>query len=223
MKKILLSLLLSVAAIGAARAEKADSTKETVILADQGSADDVKQTRTLTGNVVLTKGTLTMKSGRALVTVDPQGYQFATFWAAPGGLATFRQKRDGEGDLWVEGEAERVEYNDKTEIVQLFSKAKLTRLEGTKKTDEAEGPYISYDSRKEVFSLENTATGESKPGGGRVKMVMQPANKGTPAKGAAPLKAAPVVPAVPVAPGKGAPAASAPSAGAGSATATGEP
>ncbi|WP_317205323.1 lipopolysaccharide transport periplasmic protein LptA [Janthinobacterium sp.] len=172
MKKMLLLVLLSLAA--AAHAEKADSSKETVIDAEQGVADEVKQTRTLTGNVVLTKGTLIMKSGRALVTIDPQGYQFATFWAAPGKLATFRQKRDGEGDLWVEGEAERVEYDDKTDVVKLFSKAKLTRLEGSKKTDEAEGPFITYDSRKEVFGMENTVTGESKPGGGRVRMVIQP-------------------------------------------------
>ncbi len=172
MKKILLLVLLSLAA--AAHAEKADSSKETVIDAEQGVADEVKQTRTLTGNVVLTKGTLIMKSGRALVTIDPHGYQFATFWAAPGKLATFRQKRDGEGDLWVEGEAERVEYDDKTDVVKLFSRAKLTRLEGTKKTDEAEGPFITYDSRKEVFGMENTVTGESKPGGGRVRMVIQP-------------------------------------------------
>lgn len=177
MKKILL-LALFCAAAAAARAEKADSTKETVITAEQGSADEVKQTRTLTGNVVLVKGTLTMKAGRALITVDPQGYQFATFWAAPGKLATFRQKRDGEGDLWVEGEAERVEYDDKSEVVKLFSKAKLTRLEGSKKTDEAEGPFISYDSRKEVFAMENTATGESRPGGGSVRMVIQPSKAG---------------------------------------------
>ncbi|MEC5159149.1 lipopolysaccharide export system protein LptA [Janthinobacterium sp. CG_23.3] len=174
MKKIVLLALLCAAFAGAARAEKADSTKETVITAEQGVADEVKQTRTLTGNVVLVKGTLTMKAGRALILVDPQGYQFATFWAAPGKLATFRQKRDGEGDLWVEGEAERVEYDDKTEMVKLFSKAKLTRLEGSKKTDEAEGPFISYDSRKELFAMENTASGESKPGGGSVRMVIQP-------------------------------------------------
>lgn len=181
MNNMLLFALLAAALSGAARAEKADSSKPTVVEAEQGTADDVKQTRTLTGNVVLTKGTLVVKSGRALLTEDPQGYQFVTFWAAPGGLATFRQKRDGEGDLWVEGEAERVEYNDKTEVVKLFSKAKLTRLDGKKITDEANGPFISYDSRKEVFAIENNVTGESVPGGGRVKMVIQPADKAAPA------------------------------------------
>jgi len=174
-KPALLAGVLFFGALGMAHAEKADSTKPTLIEADQGTADEVKQTRTLTGNVVLTRGTLVMKAGRALVTEDPQGYQFVTFWAAPGALATFRQKRDG-GDLWIEGEAERIEYDTKAEMVKLFSRSVLKRLEGTKLTDEVQGQFISYDSRKEFFSVENSVSGESKPGGGRVKMVLQPKN-----------------------------------------------
>ena len=176
-KKIMLPMLLWLAVAGLAQAEKADSSKPTNVEADQGTADDVKQVRTLTGNVVLTKGTLTMKAGRAVLTTDPQGYQFTTFWAAPGALATFRQKRDGGDNLWVEGQAERVEYDDKSEVVKLFSKAKLTRLDGSKASDEVEGSFISYDSRQEVFAVHNQASGESRPGGGRVKMVIQPSNK----------------------------------------------
>ena len=189
MKNILLltlfSTVCSLGVMGAAHAEKADSEKEAVVTARSGLVDDIKQTKTLTGDVVLVKGTLTMKAGRALITEDPQGYQFITFWADPGKLATFRQKRDGAGDLWVEGEAERVEYDNKTEVVKLFSKAKLTRLEGTKVTDVANGAFISYDSRNEVFKLENSASGTSTPGGGSVRMVIQPKNKApaTPAAG----------------------------------------
>jgi lipopolysaccharide export system protein LptA len=201
MKKLLLLTLLStVCSLGvmsAAHAEKADSEKEAVITAERGQVDDVKQVRTLTGNVVLVKGTLTMKAGRAVITEDPQGYQFITFWAETGKLATFRQKRDGEGDLWVEGEAERVEYNNKTEVVKLFSKAKLTRLEGTKPTDVANGAFISYDSRNEVFNMENTDSGNTTPGGGSVRMVIQPKNKApaasTPAA-SAPAASAPATP-----------------------------
>ena len=180
MKKILLCALFGLGFLGAARAEKADSAKPTVIEADQGSADDVRQIRTLTGNVLLTRGTLVMKAGRAQVTEDPQGYQFVTFWAAPGALASFRQKRDG-GDLWVEGEAERIEYDNKAEVVKLFSRAKLTRLEGGQVSDEVQGAFISYDSRKEFFAVENNAAGASKPGAGRVKMVIQPSEQRNPA------------------------------------------
>lgn len=190
MKNILLLTVFSLAIMGVAHAEKADSEKEAVITARSGHVDDVKQVRTLTGDVVLVKGTLTMKAGRALITEDPQGYQFITFWADPGKLATFRQKRDGAGDLWVEGEAERVEYDNKTEVVKLFSKAKLTRLEGTKVTDVANGAFISYDSRKEVFAMENSNSGTSTPDGGSVRMVIQPKTK-APAAEKAPATPAP--------------------------------
>ena len=194
MKNILLltlfSTICSLGIVGTAHAEKADSEKEAIITARSGHVDDVKQVRTLTGDVVLVKGTLTMKAGRALITEDPQGYQFITFWADPGKLATFRQKRDGAGDLWVEGEAERVEYNNKTEVVKLFSKAKLTRLEGTKVTDVANGAFISYDSRKEVFAMENSDSGTSTADGGSVRMVIQPKTK-APATEKAPATPAP--------------------------------
>jgi lipopolysaccharide export system protein LptA len=199
MKNILLGAAFCLLGAGAAHAEKADSTKRTEILADSAGVDDVKQVRTLTGNVELVRGTLVMKAGKAVVTQDPAGYQFATFTAAPGSLATFRQKRDG-GDLWVEGQAERIEYDSKQEIVKLFSRARLTRLEGTKKTDEVEGAFISYDSRKEFFAVENTASGQSRPGGGRVKIVIEPSAKG--AAPAAPVPAA-AVPAATPAPGAG--------------------
>jgi lipopolysaccharide export system protein LptA len=196
-----LLVLLAAAALGLgltpAWAEKADSDKPMTIEADHGLGENVSQVRTLTGNVVLVKGTLIMKAGRAQVTEDPEGYQFVIFWAAPDTLAHFRQKRDGGPDLWMEGEAERIEYNNKTDVVKLFDKAKVTQLDGKRITDEADGPFISYDSRKEVFALENNVSGQSKPGEGRVKMVIQPRNPppATPAKPAAAPSTGAAVPA----------------------------
>lgn len=171
MNKIIL-LLLMLLTIGA-RAEKADSDKPTNVEADQMAYDDVKQINTFTGNVVLTRGSLLMKANKVVVTQDPAGYQFATLYAAPGGLAIFRQKRDGGPNLWIEGQAERIEYDGKIEIVKLVAKAKMRRLEGSKPTDEVEGEFISYDSRAEFYTVNNTAGGD-KPSGGRVKAVIQP-------------------------------------------------
>lgn len=167
-------LMLSMAVTRGVYAEKADSNKPTNVEADQMAFDDVRQINTFTGNVVLTRGTLVMKGGKLVVTQDPAGYQFATLTAAPGKLATFRQKRDGGPDLWVDGHAERIEYDGKAEVVKFFSNARIRRLEGSKPTDEVEGEFISYDSRAEFFSVNNTPTGESKPGGGRIKAVIQP-------------------------------------------------
>jgi lipopolysaccharide export system protein LptA len=171
---LLLGSLLTFGAAIPACAEKADSNKPTNIEADQMAYDDVRQINTFSGNVVLTRGTLLLKADKMVVTQDPAGYQFATLTGAPGGVATFRQKRDGGPDLWMEGQGERIEYDGKSELARFFSRAKLKRLEGNKPTDEVEGEFISYDSRTEFFSVNNTATGESKPGAGRIKVVIQP-------------------------------------------------
>ena len=97
MKRFAAAVSLALCAF-AAHAEKADSEKPTNIEADQMAYDDVKQVNTFTGNVVLTRGTLVMHAQKLVVTVDPAGYQFATLYAPPGGLATFRQRRDGPGN-----------------------------------------------------------------------------------------------------------------------------
>ncbi|OGB22521.1 MAG: lipopolysaccharide transport periplasmic protein LptA [Burkholderiales bacterium RIFCSPLOWO2_02_FULL_57_36] len=158
-----------------AYAEKADADKPTNVEANQLAYDDVKQINTFTGNVVLTRGTLIMKAEKMVVTQSPEGYQFATLYAGPGGLATFRQKRDGGPNLWIEGQAaDRIEYDGKTEIAKLFSKAKIKLLDGTQPTDEVEGEFISYDSRAEFYSVNNTPTGDSKPGAGRIRATIQP-------------------------------------------------
>jgi lipopolysaccharide export system protein LptA len=167
-------LALNIVSIGIVHAEKADADKPTKIEADQMAYDDVKQVNTFTGNVVLTRGSLIMKAHKVVVTQDPAGYQFATMYASAGGLATFRQKRDGGPDLWIEGQAELIEYDGKADVVKLFSRAKIRRLENGKPTDEVEGEFISYDNNAEVFSANNTASGTSKSGAGRIKAVIQP-------------------------------------------------
>jgi len=179
--KTILSAALLLAAMGAAHAEKADSNKPTQVTFDNLDADDVKQIKTFTGNVVLTRGTLLMKSPKAVVTEDPEGYQFVVLTGGAGTQATFRQKLDGAGDQWVEGRADRIEYDGKTELVKLFSKAEIKKLEGSKTASQVDGEFISYDSRREFFAVKNTASGESKPGAGRSTMVIQPSVKAAPA------------------------------------------
>jgi lipopolysaccharide export system protein LptA len=167
-------LALNVAGSGIVHAEKADAEKQTNIEADQSTYDDAKQVSTFIGNVVLTRGTLTVKAQKIVVTQDADGYQHAVIYAPPGGVATFRQKRDGGPNLWFEGQAQRIEYDGKTELVKLFTNARIRRLEGDKPSDEINGEFISYDSRTEFISVNNSPTGQSKPGAGRVKAVIQP-------------------------------------------------
>lgn len=157
-----------------AHAEKADATKPLDYSAESGYADETKQVVHLETNVLITRGTMTIKGDKAILVKDPSGYQYFTIYAAAGSRTTFRQKRDGGPDLWIEGEAERIEYNDKTDVAKLISKAKMRRLEGAKPTDEMQGEFISYDSRAEFVSTLNSSSGANKPGGGRISGVIYP-------------------------------------------------
>lgn len=160
-----------------AQAEKADLDKPTNVEANQMFYDDAKQTNTFVGNVILTRGTLIMKAEKMVVRQDQAGNQYAVLYASPGGQTSFRQKRDGGKDLWIEGYAgDRIEYDTKDEVAKLFSRAKVKMLEGQRPTDEVEGEFIEYDSKTEFYKVTNSAGGDSKPGGGRIRAVIQPRN-----------------------------------------------
>lgn len=158
-----------------AQAEKADQEKPTNVEANQMAYDDVRQINTFTGNVVLTRGSLVMRAEKMVVVQDPAGYQYATLYAPRGGFTTFRQKRDGGTDLWIEAQAaDRIEYDGKKEVAKLYARARIRLLEGPKVTDEVEGDFISYDSKTEFYTVNNTTSGESKPGAGRIRATIQP-------------------------------------------------
>jgi len=173
MKKIFAVAALLLASL-TATAERADSLKQAQIDFDDGHIDEATQTRILTGNVVLTRGTLLIKSDKAVMKETPEGYMLLTLTASPGKTASFRQKRDGGPDLWTEGQAQRIEYDERTEVVKLFSNAVVKQLEGKRMTSEVNGPFISYDNRTEQANVHNDASGESKAGGGRSTIIIAP-------------------------------------------------
>ncbi|HEX7643618.1 MAG TPA: lipopolysaccharide transport periplasmic protein LptA [Burkholderiaceae bacterium] len=170
-----LLLALPLFAAGAAHAEKADSDKPIDIECDNSVNDDVKLVRTCTGNVILTQGTLIMKGAKLVVKETPDGWSFSTLYAPPGGLATMRQKRDGGPDLWMEGEAaDRITYDQKTGVASMYDKAKTRRLDGKQKTDEATGPFLSYNSQTEIVTGAMSADGSKGNGVDRPHIEIQP-------------------------------------------------
>ena len=174
----LIVLTLACTLASSAMAERADREKPTNIEANQMLYDESKQLNTFIGNVVVTRGTLVMHGEKLILKKDSAGYQFGTLFAPAGGIATFRQKRDGGKDLWMEGyAADRIEYDTKNEVAKLFKRSKVKMLDGSKVTDEVEGEFISYDTRTEFYTANNTVSGESKPGAGRVRATIQPREK----------------------------------------------
>ena len=184
---IALSLPLTLASPGAL-AEKADSLKNTAIQFGDAHFDEATQTRTFTGTVVVTRGTLKVTSDDAVVKESPDGYSYLTLTAKPGKLATFRQKRDGGPDLWVEGQAQRIEYDERTELVKLFSNATVRQLENGRLSSEVNGAFISYDNRTEEANVRNGANGDNKTQG-RNTLILAPRRSAQPAPAATPAPA----------------------------------
>jgi len=161
-------------AAGPAQAEKADRFKPLNVEADQpGRIDLLNQHVVFNGNVVVTKGTMTIRAGRIEVRESPDGYHSAVAIGAPDRPATFRQKRDGV-DEWIEGEAERLEYDGKTDTIRFVTNAAVRRLRGSSVADEISGNVVSYDSIAEVFSVSGGAAATPTNPGGRVRAVLTP-------------------------------------------------
>jgi lipopolysaccharide export system protein LptA len=175
MKKLLAAAIFLLVPL-AASAEKADAFKHVDI--------DFDKVYVATGNVVITRGTMILKADRAEVKQAPDGLRTFILTANPGKLATFRQKRDGGPDLWGEGQAQRIEYDERNDLVKLFSKAVIRQLEGKKVTQELASEFISYDNRNEKLLGLNDANGVDKPGNGRGRITLEP--RRTPAAAPAP-------------------------------------
>ncbi len=139
-------------------AEKADKDKPIALSSDKAQFDDVKQIYYLEKNVLLIKGTLMIRGEKAEVKIDPEGYQFATIQALPGQLASLRQKRDTGLASFVEGHAELIEYDAKTETAVLTGRARMNQLDGTKVSDQVQGDKIHYDGNTEKYTAASKAT-----------------------------------------------------------------
>jgi len=170
---VLVSATLSLAAM-TAHAEKADSEQPLRIWAESQTYDGGKKVTVYTGTVHMVKGTLTINADRLEVVEDASLGKIGTLFSNPGKLVTYRQKRDGGPDLWAEGEADKVVYDDTLALIKLFNNAKLVLLDGKKRTHESSGIYISYDSRTDYMQVHNTLDGSSTPGAGFTNAVIYP-------------------------------------------------
>ena len=193
MKKILAFAALSLASL-AATAERADSLKQAQVDFDKGFLDEVTQTRTLTGNVVLTRGTLLIKSDKAVMKESPEGYMILVLTAAAGQARDLPpEARRRSRTCGTEGQAQRIEYDERTDLVKLFSQRRgpaSSRAPGVTQR-EWTGAFISYDNRSEQCrSCRNDASGDNKPGGGRSTIIIAPRRTAPAAAPAQPAGAA---------------------------------
>ena len=169
--RLCMQLAVAVIAVSAfsAKAEKADREKPTNVEANRMTSDEARRVSIFEGNVLLTKGTITVRAERIVVRQDADGFQYASASGAP---VRFRQKGDpvgGQEGVWIDGEALRVEIDEKNERIELHENARITRDK-----DEVRGSYILYDQRSEFFSVSSAKGAPASSAGERVRAVIQP-------------------------------------------------
>jgi len=152
-----------------ALAESADRDKPIDLEADSVKVDDAKQISTYSGNVILTQGTLVIRADKLIVREDKEGFQHSTSLGNP---TTFKQKREAKNE-YMEGSAQRIEYDGRMDKVQLYTKAWVKRG-----GDVVHGDYIMYDANAEYAEVIGGAkSSDGNNPTGRVRVIIQPKNK----------------------------------------------
>jgi lipopolysaccharide export system protein LptA len=171
LRRLLVLGLLVAAAAG--HAEKGDRAKPMTIEADQpGTVDLQRQVVVFSGNVVITQGTMVIRADKIELRERPDGYRAASAIGSAARPATFRQKRDGV-DETIEGAAERIDYDGRTDTLTLAGQAAVRRLRAGTVADEVLGSQITWDNTRELFTVVGGAATAANPGG-RVRAVFTP-------------------------------------------------
>jgi lipopolysaccharide export system protein LptA len=175
----------------AASAEKADRDKPITIEADKLLHDELKQISVFSGRAVLTKGSMVLRGDRIEIRQDPDGYQFGVILPEDKKRAFFRQKREGV-DEYLEGEAQRIEYDGRVDRIVLSDQAEIRRYRGTTLGDQMSGKRIVYDNLIDVFTIDGqSGADKNKTPDTRVRATLAPRSKALDAptdKPAAPLQ-----------------------------------
>jgi len=158
-----LAMIIMLAIPTLAHAEKADKSRPVNLEADSVTLDDIKKTSLYLGNVVLSQGTLMLRADQVQTTQNDQGLHQVS---AVGHPVAFRQKLDGREE-YIEGFADRIEFDNVKSQLELIGNAKLRRGQ-----DELRGAQISYNASTEFYRVIGQANAQSPAG--RVRAVIRP-------------------------------------------------
>ncbi len=182
--------LVLLGATGVAHADRADRNKPMVVEADQpGTVDLQRQVVVFNGNVVISQGSMVLRADRVETRELPDGYRAAVAIGSAGHPATWRQRRDGVDEI-VEGSADRIEFDGRSDTLRLIGNSAVRRLRGGVVADEITGDTIVWDNAAETFKVAGGAATATNPSG-RVRAVLSPRAETPPASTP---RAAPLVP-----------------------------
>lgn len=170
--------LMTLGTVADVQAERADRRQKVVITGLDFNGDAAQGTYRLRNNVVITQGTLRITADQADVKTRADEHFSAVLTAKP---VCFRERTE-KGD-WAQGVADRVEYDSKDGVVELFGNAILFVGE-----DEIRANYIIYNTQSGTFEGRESKTragagGTDATAGKGVTFILQPRESAAPASG----------------------------------------
>lgn len=147
---------------------------DTLILSDTLNYDDPKKESTFTGNVVMTRGNMTLNSDTLIMREDAQGFQHGTATADSGKLVFIRQETPEKFEV-IEAKGLRAEYNGKAETIEMIGQATITKFICGKPFDTISGERVKYFQVTSIFQASGGPNSAAK--GGRVRSLAPASTK----------------------------------------------
>ena len=146
----------------------------TQILSDSLTHNDTNKTSRFAGNVIMTRGALTMTADQLDIKEDEAGFQYGTATVNSGKRVYIRQENPEKFEVLI-GLGERAEYDGKQETFDLIDRALLVRFICGKPFDTISGERVRYDQKTDTYRAFG-GPGSDNPQG-RVRSVAQPRSK----------------------------------------------
>lgn len=161
-------VLLPGAPAQAQASTEAAQEPDTSVLSDTLTYDDVTKQTIYKGNIVLTRGALTLMADQLAIEQDAEGYQHGTATVTERPRVTIRQEEPAKFEL-LTAEGVKAVYNGKTEEIELIGKAIVNRYVCGKLQDTIQGQRIIYRQKSGTYQAFGGA--ESATRDGRVRSV----------------------------------------------------
>lgn len=186
-------LLLALLVLPPAWAAKADRQRPIVVQGGDGMrvVSQTNERVELLGPVTVTQGSLLLRASKLVVTKRADDSSQLVAGNQGEAAVQFSQSLDKPGER-IEGQADEIDYDDRTGLVRFIGNARVRMLAGTQMQRELTGSLISFDTTKEELRADGQVVG--KPGG-NVRIVIMPkgASAPEPAKPGVQLQTSPAL------------------------------
>ena len=146
-----------------------DESKPVQIDANNATADQVNMTVVLTGNVIITRGSIYVHGDKGISSQDKDSNKIITLYGSP---ITFSQLQD-DGQK-ITGQCNTFTYNTQTNLAILTGRAQIK-----KGKDNVSGEQITYNTKTQIYSANGLPrSGINKKQSGRVTIILDKVENG---------------------------------------------